>query len=175
MKRDFTEGAIVIAPLFVGFAVHGLCIRAGVLNWLARPISNLQFGANKTYRGLVCVAAGTALGFAAIRPLPLQTLQSSQLLGLGFLTGAVAMAAELPNSFLKRRLDIAPGAHATGSRGLVFHLLDQIDVVFGAWTVLAWVLSPNIGRVIGSFAMMYAGHQMVSVAGYWLGMRKTAR
>ena len=61
-----TQGAVLVTPLFVGLAAHGVCIRLGALRNLARPISEHLFGANKTYRGIVCVAAGTAIGFVLI-------------------------------------------------------------------------------------------------------------
>ena len=60
MTSELLEGAILVAPLFVGFVAHGLCIRFGVLGVLASPISRNLFGANKTYRGVLCVALGTA-------------------------------------------------------------------------------------------------------------------
>jgi CDP-diglyceride synthetase len=166
MTSELLEGAILVAPLFVGFVVHGLCIRFGVLGELASPISRNLFGANKTYRGVLCVALGTAAAFAAI---------NASWLGLGFVVGAAAMAAELPNSFLKRRVGIPPGAQADGMRGLAFHALDQVDVVFGAWAVMAWVVKPTLGRLAGSFGTVYVGHQLISLLGYWLGMRTTAR
>ena len=85
------------------------------------------------------------------------------------------MAAELPNSFLKRRVGIPPGAQASGMRGMAFHVLDQVDVVFGAWAVMAWVVKPTLGRLAGSLGTVYVGHQLISLLGYWLGMRTTAR
>jgi hypothetical protein len=57
-----------MAPLFFGLLAHGLCIRFGALRQLTRPLSTRLFGANKTYRGLACVALGTAVGFVLIRP-----------------------------------------------------------------------------------------------------------
>jgi hypothetical protein len=172
---EAAEGAIIIAPLFVGLAAHGLCIRLGVLHELASPISTRLFGANKTYRGVICVAIGTAVGFALIRPGLLQPRAASGLALLGLLVGAFAMAAELPNSFLKRRLGIPPGSQSRGLRGVAFHVLDQVDVVFGAWAVLVWVARPSWARVGGSIGIVYVGHQLLSLAGFWLGMREEAR
>lgn len=173
---EIAEGAIVVVPLFVGFATHGFCIRANVLGWATRPISVSLFGANKTYRGPVCVAFGTALGFVLIRPPVLSHNRGLvRMVLIGLLVGAVAMAAELPNSFIKRRFGIAPGTQTGGLQGLAFHVVDQLDVVFGAWVVLAWVTTPTWARIGGSLAMMYVGHQMVSMIGYWLGMRTTPR
>jgi hypothetical protein len=164
-----------MAPLFFGLAAHGLCIRFDALAWLARPISTRMFGANKTYRGIICVALGTAAGFALLRPSLLRPMGLSGMALVGLFVGAAAMAAELPNSFLKRRLGIAPGAQAHGPRGFAFHVLDQVDLVLGAWAVLAWIVAPTWGRLAGSLGAVYLGHQLVSLAGYWLGMRTTAR
>ena len=99
-------------------------------------------------------------------------LRTTELALLGLLVGTAAMLAELPNSFLKRWMGIAPGAQAGG---VAFHVLDQIDVVFGAWACLAWVARPTVGRLVGTFGTVYIGHQLVSLMGYWLGMRTSAR
>jgi hypothetical protein len=176
VTSDVAVGAIVVAPLFVGFATHGLCIRAGLLRGFAVPIHTRLFGANKTYRGLVAVALGTAAGFAIVRPPELVTPASSSRLALvGLAVGVMAMLAELPNSFMKRRMGIAPGTQARGLAGVAFHVLDQVDVVFGAWLVLGFLMKPTLPRLAGSLATVYVGHQIVSLVGYWLGMRKTPR
>ena len=178
MTSELAEGAALVAPLFLGFLMHGLCIRFGGLGELASPISRRLFGVNKTYRGVLCVALGTAAGFATTKPASLELGEGSrtaQLALLGFVVGIAAMTAELPNSFLKRRAGIPPGAQARGMRGFAFHVLDQVDVVFGVWAVLAWLVTPTWGRLAGSFGTVYVAHQLVSLTGYWLGMRTTAR
>ena len=124
-----------------------------------------MFGDNKTWRGILAVALGSALGFAMIGHGPL----------LGLAVGASAMLAELPNSFLKRRFAIAPGQQAAGLRGLLFQLLDQVDVVAGAWLVLAFVVPPTPARVIGSLLAVVLVHPLVTAAGCALGMRATSR
>src|SRR5262245_66330675 len=57
---------------------------------------------------------------------------------LGAVAGAGCMAAELPNSFLKRQLRIAPGRAAGGrrSRPMVAHV-DHTDSVGGALGAVA--------------------------------------
>ena len=177
MTSEVAVGAIVVTPLFVGFAVHGLCIRIGLLRGLAVPINTSLFGANKTYRGLAAVTLGTSAGFVAIRPLELVTpvASSFRLALVGLAVGVAAMLAELPNSFMKRRMGIAPGVQSSGLSGIAFHLLDQVDVVVGAWLVLGWLMRPTLPRLAGSLATVYVGHQIVSLVGYWLGMRQTPR
>lgn len=177
-------------PLFLGFAVHGVCIRLGLLRALAVPIDRgaapggrRLLGDSKTYRGLACVGLGTALGFALLSAfrIPseyrhLERLPSpaaASLLGLS--VGVAAMLAELPNSAVKRRLGMSPGSQARGLRGVVFHVFDQIDVLFGAWPVLATHVPPTTALVLGSAGFVYLGHQLITVVGYRLGMRGTAR
>ena len=184
MKAELAEGAVLVAPLFFGVLAHGICIRFGLARALAVPIDRgatlrgrRLFGDNKTYRGIACVALGTALGFVLIRPAALlpHVPRSIGLAVLGLAVGAAAMLAELPNSLLKRQLGIAPGRQGRGLSAAVFHVFDQVDVVCGAWIVLCAVVSPTLGRVLGSLACIYVGHQVVTLAGYRLGMRATAR
>ena len=54
----------------------------------------------------------------------------------GFLIGFVYMLFELPNSFIKRRLDIVPGKTDKGVKGAVFFVIDQIDSLIGVFLVL---------------------------------------
>jgi CDP-archaeol synthase len=178
VTAQLADGALLVVPLFLGLATHGCCIRLGLLRGAAVSIARRTFGENKTYRGVVCVALGTALGFVVVAPKGLGLGGNPRVGALalvGFLVGAAAMMAELPNSWLKRRAGIAPGAQAGGPLGVAFHLLDQVDVVFGAWVVLAWVAEPTVPRLMGSLATVYVGHQLLSLVGYWLGMRTTPR
>jgi hypothetical protein len=48
MVTELAEGALLTAPLFFGFILHGLCIRLGVLRGFATPIELEGFGKNKT-------------------------------------------------------------------------------------------------------------------------------
>jgi len=85
------------------------------------------------------------------------------------------MLAELPNSFVKRRLEITPGQQAKGLLGALFRVLDQVDVVAGAWLALAFVVTPSAPRVLGSLLAVALVHPLLTAAGYALGMRATAR
>ena len=60
----------------------------------------------------------------------------------GALFGLVYVLFELPNSFLKRRLDIRPGKTANGCKGALFFVIDQIDSLLGV--VLLLVLFAGI-------------------------------
>ena len=138
------------------------------------------FGDNKTLRGLiVMVPAGavalpiSAFVFSHILPAPtgLWPLTMGGYAALGAWCALGFMLGELPNSFLKRQLDIAPGAASTG-RGLVWQLVaDRLDsgiglllaaslVVHVPWTTWAIVLS--IGPIF---------HWSFSVLMFHLGLK----
>ena len=124
---ELTLVASLFGPLFVGLIFHGLCIKFGWLRSLAVPIDRgalfrgrALFGANKTYRGVIVVALGSAAGYSLqrlvleLQPAVLRGFPTFGLASFGFALGAAAMLSELPNSFLKRQLDIAPGAPGGG-------------------------------------------------------------
>jgi len=80
---------------------------------------------------------------------------------------------ELPNSFLKRQMEIAPGKKKRGAWGVVFFVFDQVDLSLGAWVFLYWLIRPSLGLILWSLALTLALHLAVSGVGYGLGMRKT--
>jgi hypothetical protein len=102
--------------------------------------------------------------------LPGAVRASSPLL-VGLLIGLGTVAGELPNSFLKRRLDIVPGARRRSPGGVALAILDQGDLVLGIWVLLApvWVMPLWLGAI--AFAAVAAIHAVVNVIGYAIGAR----
>ncbi len=190
--REFLAVVYLFSPLLLGLALHGFCIKFDLLSFLCNPIDRGQsfrgkriFGDNKTYRGVVVVGLGTAIGFviqslvlhriASIRNLELFDYAFIKSAPLGFAVGVAAMLSELPNSFIKRRFEIAPGSAARGWKMWVFYIYDQIDFLVGTWLVLAIVVPVTGERVLLSSGFLLVAHQLMSSVGYALGMRRTAR
>jgi hypothetical protein len=190
--KEFLALAYLFLPLLVGLALHGFCIKYDTVAFLCRPIDQGRsfrgkriFGDNKTYRGVVVVSLGTMIGFglqalvlhqrASIRSIELFDYAFFKSVAIGLGVGAAAMLSELPNSFIKRRFEIAPGSVAKGWKRAVFYVYDQIDFLLGAWLVLAVVVTVTVGRVLFSAVLLLVAHQLMSSAGHALGMRKTAR
>jgi hypothetical protein len=121
----------LIAPAVMAGVAHAVVLRRNAFRALATPIDRGRafrgapiFGENKTWRGpVVMVAAST--GTAALIGLPP---------ALGACLGAVYSVSELPNSFLKRRLGIAPGARS--ARAALQYVADQGDSVLGCTLAL---------------------------------------
>ena len=111
-----------------------------------RPI----FGSNKKVRGFVVMVPASALAFVLVAQVagrgdpgsvglwPLDPLGYARLgawAGLGFMLG------ELPNSFLKRQMGIAPGALAAGRLAAVWQLaVDRLDSEMGMLLALSLVV-----------------------------------
>jgi CDP-2,3-bis-(O-geranylgeranyl)-sn-glycerol synthase len=145
----------LIAPLVLAGVVHAVVIKRDLLPWLERPLDGGRrfrgrplFGANKTWRGVVVMACGCTAGtlielglrqFDTFAGIELVWLTLPSALALGLALGLGYSLAELPNSFLKRRLGIGPGqVSATQSR--VQYLADQGDSALGGTCAIAFFL-----------------------------------
>jgi hypothetical protein len=192
LGREILATMYLLAPLLGGALVHGLCMRFDWLACLKRPIDGGRswrgrriFGHSKTWRGPLLVAGGSAgvwwlqqrvlhgvPGFAALEPIDPAALPG---VWFGALAGFVAELGELPNSFVKRRLGIGPGETARGPLGVLFFLWDQLDVVIAYAGVMACVVPPTPVGVATTLVVGTAIHPLLTLIGYLLRMRPTAR
>ena len=137
-------------PIVFGGVLHMLAVRDNWLAALRRPIARQLFGANKTWRGMLLMPALTAIGACLLwpaeqlwQPLGWTSPFAGSALWLAGLCGGLGyVLAELPNSFIKRRLGIAAGVTPEKNRRL-FLAMDQLDSALGA--ALAYMIVPGIG------------------------------
>lgn len=148
----------LVATMSLAGVLHALWLRSKISLRLDGPVDlrlrlrdRRLFGPNKMWRGFAVMPPATALAFWAagsLRPdLPewlsagMWEISSARYAALGLACGFAFMLAELPNSFIKRQLDVAPGMAPRG-RGLaaLFFLLDRVDSVLGVLLVLTAVL-----------------------------------
>jgi hypothetical protein len=131
--------------------------------WFAAPISRVfavpldggsrfrgrrLFGANKTVRGFVVMLPATAAAFVLLAALAadaarawLWSISPGSYAWLGAWAGFGFMAGELPNSFLKRQLDIAPGSGPDVRVAAAGHfILDRLDSGIGMLAALSLVV-----------------------------------
>jgi hypothetical protein len=192
MSIDDLDALSCALFLIAGFALAGVCHSA----WLAMPGSQ-QFavpldrgrtlrgrrllGDNKTLRGFMVMVPATGVAFALlasvlrILPVGLKGLWPLSPVGyalLGCWAAMGFMAGELPNSFIKRQLDIPPGAAALGRlQGPLFFVVDRVDSIFGVMLALivavpvpwrTWLFVALIGPAL---------HGLFSVALFRLGVK----
>ena len=191
MTATLAGTAYLLLPLLGAALLHGTCMRTGWLAFLARPIDADRewrgrplFGHSKTWRGPILVAIGAGAVFALQRNVlhGVPALAEIELVDygglpwwLGGLAGGAAELAELPNSFVKRRLGIAPGETSSGPLAVVFYLWDQLDLLLGWWLACAPFVPLTPSRVSISVGLVGGIHPLLTVLGWLLGMRPTPR
>jgi hypothetical protein len=157
----------LIAPALAAGLTHALVLKRNALPRLAVPIDRGRkfrgtplFGENKTWRGpSVMVAVSTGMA-ASIGLSPL----------LGACLGAAYSIAELPNSFVKRRLGISPGARSFRHAAMQY-VADQGDSALGcALALLLFVDDPALLATV--FAIGFALHAAVDALLYVFGVKQ---
>ena len=92
-------------------------------------------------------------------------LQSTRPGLVGTLLGASVVVGELPNSFLKRQLEIAPGERLRSPAGVAISLFDQADFVLTAWLLLRPVYRMSLREAMGVSLTVTAVHVPINVLG----------
>jgi CDP-archaeol synthase len=145
VTRRADRALFLTAPILIAGLVHVAVITLDLAPRLALPIDGGRrwrgrplLGSNKTWRGFVVMPAATAVTIAAQQALAKRSRHLAALAPLarrappawivGAICGVTYVVAELPNSFVKRRLGIAPGTSALHARAAQY-VVDQLDSV----------------------------------------------
>ena len=140
------------------------------------------FGPNKTLRGFVVMVPAAACSFVALAFVASdavrQLLWPMPLAGyalLGAWAGIGFMAGELPNSFLKRQLDIAPGEAPRGRVATIAHfIVDRIDSGIGMLAALS--LAVEVPALTWAYVLLVGPfiHWSFSAVMFRLGLKRRA-
>ncbi len=108
-----------------------IIIKRNWFNGLAFPISKPWFGNNKTYRGLIVIPNLTGV-IALLCSIWLGPFKTSIIYDafFGYGLGLAYILAELPNSYIKRRLGIAHGELSKKYKYLQY-FTDKADSIIG--------------------------------------------
>ena len=162
---------LTLMPVILAGVANMIFCKSSLLDSVNQPIDagrllgdgRRLFGANKTWKGFWGMVVWGLLAqlvwayFLAHQP----DLEKLHLIyahypnklainfPLGILLGLAYVVFELPNSYLKRRLDILPGKTARDAWKYPFILLDQIDSLIGILLVLHLYISLNWAQIIG--------------------------
>lgn len=122
--------------LFIANALEVFLWKTKLFDFSDRPIHLQLFGANKKWRALITLPL-THLVIVyllqniekhfSIFPENIISFSSLNCLSYGLLVGFIFNLSELPNSFLKRRLSIAPGEESNA----LFYFIDHMDSTYG--------------------------------------------
>jgi CDP-2,3-bis-(O-geranylgeranyl)-sn-glycerol synthase len=173
-------------PILGAVLAHAPVLRFDLLRSLKRPLDGGRtiggrriFGDNKTWRGAVVMTAGVELAALALHRsagyrarLP-PGVRAAGPVKTGALLGIATVAGELPNSFAKRRLGLAPGGHRKDGVGVALSIVDQADFVLAAWLLLAPVHRMSVEEAAAAFATVAAIHVPINLVAYAVGARDT--
>ena len=165
-------------PIIVGGVLHMVFVTRQWLNFLAVPVQKRLFGANKTWRGFIIMPIVTILGVwitQILEPLwqdwLLVSLQDISIVGIGSVLGLSYVLFELPNSYFKRRLGVAPGETPKQCR-YCFILLDQLDSAFGIILVYFFLINIPIKILLVQIAIFPLVVMIVKLGLYFLKLKK---
>jgi hypothetical protein len=169
--------------LITAFVIAGVAqtawFKAPVSQRLAIPLDGgltlrgrRLLGPHKTLRGFVVMVPAAAVAFAVLALATgdpaiagLWPLSTWQYVLLGGLAGFGFMAGELPNSFFKRQLGVAPGGIGASANGRLIQLaVDRLDSPAGMLVALSavvpvppltWTIALFVGPVLhGLFSLL---------------------
>src|SRR5437764_6555325 len=174
----------VFLPVLGAHLAHAPVLRFDLFTVLARPIDGGRtvrrrrlLGANKTWRGAAVMFSGVIGATLALwrsrqyrSRLPAELRDSPPLI-TGALLGAGVVLGELPNSFLKRQLDIAPGERHRSLAGAALTLFDQADFVPVTCLLLRPVFRMSARQAVDAAAFVTVLHLPINVVGYAIGAR----
>jgi hypothetical protein len=188
---DLTLNAAACAWfLLAAFVLAGLAQTA----WFALPLSRRfsqpidggttfrgrrVFGAHKTLRGFMVMIPAAAVSFALLAAATgdpaaagLWPLTLAGYAGLGACAGLGFMAGELPNSFIKRQLGVAPGDRPrNGVAAAAQFAVDRLDSGVGMLLVVSAVAGVPLITWLLVLAIGPSIHWAFSVLMFHLGLK----
>jgi Phosphatidylserine synthase len=132
---------LVVISAAVGGVLHMIAVKKDWLPFLKIPVSRRLFGENKTIRGFILMPLfslpGAYLAYQLLGGYGRLTISISETpwFVFGLLVGFVYVLFELPNSFVKRRMGIAPGDTPNKGRFLMM-MVDNFDSSIGGGVLL---------------------------------------
>lgn len=185
---------ISILPMVFAAAINTVIVKIHALRKLKIPIDGgiiladkkRLFGDNKTWLG---VAGLIILGMLFFIIWGIICSQSSfltnnnyfyrnhqNILGFsilsGLLMGLTYALSELPNSFIKRRLDIKPGEIRMGSKGLVNIVIDHTDSILGCGLFMLFWCSLTLDEFVWLVILGALTHIVINWLLVILGVKK---
>jgi CDP-diglyceride synthetase len=182
----------LLGPILAGI-VNSIFCKISLFNSLKIPMDSNKnffdkkrlFGDNKTWKGFIGYIYLNLL-FSVILGFVWKAANLEQMnyfyinyhntiyynILIGILLGLFYGLFELPNSFLKRRLDVTPGKTIGGKKKVFFIILDQADSIFGI-ALVVWMFYP-IGIKIYLLFILFGTvtHLLINMLLYFLHLRK---
>ena len=157
-------------PAILGGVLNMVFVKLPVLKSWRIPIDggktlkdgNRVFGDNKTWKGFFGMIIFTALSAWLFWH---SAFKYSYLCGA--LLGFAYVLSELPNSFIKRRLNIRAGKNG----GIIQTFFDQADSVIGCVIFMPLYYPLTLGEAAGIFVIATATHYIINILLFFAKLR----
>lgn len=187
------EILLAILVIVIAGTCNMIFVKLPILNSLKKPMDfgktlsdgKRIFGDNKTWKGFFGMIFWTALWFAIFTKIAHVSNGFNELAWFpyrlyslleGFFNGAVwglgYVLFELPNSFIKRRLDVQPGKRASGIYKSIFIFVDQADSALGCCLAVYVFFVPPLWQMLLFFVFGVAVHFLMNIILYSLGLKR---
>ena len=160
---------ILILPIIMGGVCNMIFMKLPILKSWRFPMDARKtfcgkriFGDNKTWKGFSGMIFFTALA----GPVVWGILNPFNLLRGAWIGFAYALF-ELPNSFVKRRLNIASGKNG----GFLQTFFDQCDSVIGICLLYPLVYPLTLKEALGIFVILTATHYIINILLFYLKLK----
>ena len=162
MSDFYTHIYMFFLPLVLGNVLHMIVVKRNWFKSIAFPISRKMFGDTKTYRGVIVLPVLTGL-FALLSSYYFGSFEISIAYDafVGFGLGLAYILAELPNSYIKRRLGIATGAQSKKYK-YVQYFTDKADSLIGVLTFYFLATNFSFKTILGLFCVGLVIHVSIS-------------
>jgi CDP-diacylglycerol--serine O-phosphatidyltransferase len=175
--QDLQYVFLLSVPLTVAGIIHMIAVKLDILSYLKKPIHQSWFGLNKTWRGFFVMPLATlpgvylALFLENMLDFQDQLFRSAPVLLVALVLGLAYCLAELPNSFIKRKLGIKEGQTSDHYKWF-FIILDQADSAIGCAIAYMIYLSVSLKIVIFTIIFGTLLHLLINRILYQLKLRK---
>lgn len=162
---------LILIPLILSNVLHMLVVKLDRPKTLKIPINEPLFGSNKTWRGVLIVSIFNMIIMGTVNiVLGVTSLPFSFFAGL--LCGLAYVIAELPNSYLKRRIGIDPGKQPNKHKWL-FMLIDKSDSALGVTLVAGLMFHFKPLEMLLFFIISVLVHIFFSIILVGVGIKKS--
>ncbi len=182
----------LMSPILAGILNMVWC-KSKILKGLAIPLDGNKkfidgkriFGDNKTWKGLIGYIVfniftaclwGLICSVSKIEQYNFLYVNHDNTftynIMLGILLGLAYALCELPNSFIKRRLNILPGKTTEGKKKIFFIILDQADSVIGCVLVVNCFYKITLLMNLCYITLGTLTHILINIMLYFMKLRK---
>jgi hypothetical protein len=175
--HEFFRVLLLSIPLIFGGIIHMIAVKRDILSYFKKPIHQRWFGQNKTWRGFVVMPLATWPGVLLAQQVEkMSDLNTPLLLGhssvlLAIVLGFGYCLAELPNSFIKRRMGIKEGLTSDRYKWF-FVILDQADSAIGCVIAYRLLIPVSLSTMIWTIIFGTVIHLVINISLYLVGIRK---